>query len=432
MNKNIDIEVECLKAIVLEWEISTLGLLATLDSKGIVPSDFRKNETRAFFTAIEVDVRNNRPYAQASFRLKHKHLDAALVDEVFSKAGGNILELFPLLKEANKRARAIELTLAAAQALQDSKRPAASEIEALVADLGSILSAEKGLETLQDSFLGFVDELESRQNGELKLCLPTGFEALDAVVGGWQPTLNFVGALPSVGKSSLIAGSVKAIVERGLSVGLISLEDERHWITRRIVSLLANVPVFVLANRRLGQNQLSRVGDALANLYNTAKVFIDDRGYLPVEEVVSKARQMIASGARAIFIDHLGEIRVERSNRHDLDILDICVQLRALAKEKKVPVVVLAHVKQRENLTEFDAPEMSDFAFSAAIPRTARLALGLFKVEGKPNKLACSVLKQTQGARPTEAILLNFDPNSALVLPTSAPFEARGMYGIEE
>jgi replicative DNA helicase len=169
----------------------------------------------------------------------------------------------------------------------------------------------------------------------------------------------------------------------------------------------------VLANRPLGSLQLQRFGVAVEELYQPLdKVLLDDRSGLTTAEVVASARAMVAQGARAIFVDHLGEIRLERTDRHDLDIAEVLQQLRALAKTHNVPVVVLAHMKRREG-SETE-PRLTDFAFSAGVERMARVALGLTRPE--PGQLRVHVLKQTQGVADV-SVDLDFEAQSGMVTP---------------
>jgi hypothetical protein len=87
-------------------------------------------------------------------------------------------------------------------------------------------------------------------------------------------------------------------------------------------------------------------------------------------------------------------MRLERSDRYDLDIADALAGLRDIAKRHQLPVVVASHVRRRQGLTVDDAPSLTDFANSSAPERMARVALGLSKVSGG---IRCSVLKQTNG-----------------------------------
>ena len=100
-------------------------------------------------------------------------------------------------------------------------------------------------------------------------------------------------------------------------------------------------------------------------------------------------------GVKAIVVDHLGEVRMARTERHDLDITECLQQLRALAKTYGVPVVVACHIRRRDGLLQQHAPVLTDFANSSGIERMARVAIALSRPDEET--LAVHVLKQTQG-----------------------------------
>ncbi len=251
------------------------------------------------------------------------------------------------------------------------------------------------------SLFSFLDALDQVQNGRKESVLATGIDALDFLVGGLQRTLTILGALPGVGKSALIAAIVRNLIARNVRVGLLSLEDEGEWVARRLLSEAALVPLFVLGKKPLGPHQMQRVGEASSNLHDHLKNLVcDDTSGMGVPEVLATARRMIAMGCKAILVDHLGEIRLDRTERHDLDIAHALQELRGLAKTYGVPVVVACHLRRREGLTPMDPPRLTDFAFSAAIERMARVALGLYRVKGNnghPDAMGVALLKQTEG-----------------------------------
>ncbi len=270
--------------------------------------------------------------------------------------------------------------------------------------------------------MDLVRQVEANAAGTQEPVLPTGLEALDLVIGGLQPTLTVIGSLPGVGKSALLAATLGSLTRRKIRVGLLSLEDSADWVVRRLAAQASAVPVPVLAFRRLGSAQLERFGDAIASMYEPLRhLVVDDRHGLTTDEVVSSARQMVAAGCKAIFVDHLGEIRLQRSERHDLDITDALQALRGIAKAYRVPVVVACHLKRREGLDATTEPKLTDFAFSSGIERMARVALGLFR---SGDQMGVKVLKQTQGPANT-VLLLNMAKAAGLVLDTPPTEELR-------
>jgi replicative DNA helicase len=246
----------------------------------------------------------------------------------------------------------------------------------------------------EQDLISTIDHLEAVAEGRVEQVVATGIADLDARTGGLQKTLTVIGSLPGVGKSALLASIVRNIARRGVKVGLFSLEDERTWLTRRILADVCEIPLFVLQTRPLSAAQRARLSAGGPDVYELLRsVFIEDRPAMTCDDLVAGARQMIVRhGVKALIVDHLGEIRVKRSERHDLDIAEVLQQLRALSKIYRVPIVVACHLKRG---AVADDPKLSDFAFSSAVERMARVALALTRTSD--DELRCHVLKQTNG-----------------------------------
>jgi replicative DNA helicase len=158
-------------------------------------------------------------------------------------------------------------------------------------------------------------------------------------------------------------------------------------------------------------------------------ILCDDRAPLSVADVVTTARRMVSQGAKAIFVDHLGEVKLERSERHDLDLGEALQSLRNLAKSSRVPVVVLSHLRRREGLNVDSEPRLTDFAFSSGIERMARVALGLWQgTRDGRDILQVTVMKQTQG-KSGITVGLELDRTAGVVIDSPATSELRNLYG---
>ncbi len=304
-----------------------------------------------------------------------------------------------MILDGSLRRRASALLQASLAAVSTPGTNAAEAVSTLAAKAQALAHQTPGLSTSEGDIIRLGEMLDAVQRGTRQLTVPSGIAALDAQIGGLQPgVLTMVGALPGVGKSSLLATIARNIANRGERVGFFSLEDERVWIARRLLALESLVPLFLIATRPLVGQQSERVEASGADVYETLRnIVIDDRQGLSPSEVAATARDMILNhGARVIIVDHLGEMRFARSERYDLDVADALTQLRDVAKRHNVPVVVASHVRRREGRGVEHAPTLTDFANSSAPERMARVALGLFKANGG-DTLGVAVLKQTNG-----------------------------------
>jgi replicative DNA helicase len=315
----------------------------------------------------------------------------------FQHDGRAASEHAKVVRDASLRRRALASLRAVALQLKDAKTPVSEVLSVGSEAWAALTTGEATLGTAEGDLFTFGALLTDAQEGRRELCLPTGIQAIDEAIGGLQPAvLTMLGALPGVGKSAVLATIARNLALSGRRVGFFSLEDDRLWLTRRFLSLESRVPLFLLATKPLTPAQKMRIDAAGEPVHRTlSNLVIDDRLGLTPSDVAQSARDMILShGCKAIMVDHLGEMRLSRSERYDLDIAEALSQLRDIAKRHHVPVLVASHVRRRQGLDVFAEPSLTDFANSSAPERMARVALGLSLVEGG---IRVSVLKQTNG-----------------------------------
>ncbi|MCI0674090.1 MAG: DnaB helicase C-terminal domain-containing protein, partial [Myxococcaceae bacterium] len=283
-----------------------------------------------------------------------------------------------------------------------------------------------------------LDRLDAVARGERQVCLPTGIEVWDELLGGLQAgVVTFIGAQPSVGKSALVGAMVRNLAQAGHRVGLFSLEDSPDWLPERAVAHDSGIPVKVLSTQRLYREQMQAVGDAATRAYEwAARVVREGRSGLTARQVAATARQMVVQyGCRAIFLDHLGELDVEAAqhDRHDLAVANAVRMLRDVAKDFGIPVVVCAHFHRPRGNSDAEPrymrPSSASWANSAGVERMARVAVGLWlsKDEALQGYVIATVLKQTKGDKDIDFAMRLHRP-SGLIEKTGGrrPEDVRG------
>lgn len=399
--KPAELEFQTLKAIGAALVADPAVAAEQLAESGLSSTDFEHPECSRLFSALTILAGERRPLDVVALA---KTLGNAVRREVVvavatSSDFGVLGERARVLRNAVTRRRLVAGLEAALRIARDES--ASIEQAALEGQkaLETARSAQSATRKASADLSGLVDRLEQVQLGNAEPVLPTGIHLLDETIGGLKKTLTVVGALPGVGKSALLASIVRNLARRRVKCGVFSLEDEGEWISRRIMSESAGVPLFVLGNKRLHEGQMRRIMDSAGDIHaDLEHVLVDDRPGMTAADIVASAREMVVThGVKAIFVDHLGEIRLNHSgDRHDLAIAGALQELRTISKLHKVPVVVFCHVKRRDGLGVADEPKLTDFAFSAAVERMARVALGLSRPDPETT-LRVSVMKQTEG-----------------------------------
>jgi replicative DNA helicase len=215
--------------------------------------------------------------------------------------------------------------------------------------------------------------------------LSTGFIDLDRKTDGLHGSeMIVIAGRPSMGKTSLAMNIVEHVaVESRLPVGVFSLEMSAESLVLRMMCSLARVN---LQNIRAGfrdESDFPKLTSAAGKLAN-APLFIDDSAGLSILQLRARARRLHQQyGIKLFVVDYLQLLhstgRRAQENRQQ-EISDISSGIKALAKELKVPVIVLSQLNREPEKRERGAePKLSDLRESGAIEQDADLVGLLYK-----------------------------------------------------
>ncbi len=238
------------------------------------------------------------------------------------------------------------------------------------------------LPTIKELAAGALDCVEELfKNRGAITGLSTGFKDLDDLTNGLQPGEMFVvAARPSMGKTALAMNIVEHVtVDAGKTVAVYSLEMSGQQIALRMLCSIARVGMRSIRDgimNRADGNRLTGAADRLAN----SKLFIDDTPSLGVLEFQASARRLHAEhGLDLIVIDYLQLMRSPsrrgQENRQ-IEVAEISGGIKALAKELKMPVIVLAQLNRNPDAragTTKGKPRLSDLRESGSIEQDADL-----------------------------------------------------------
>jgi replicative DNA helicase len=236
-----------------------------------------------------------------------------------------------------------------------------------------------GIRALSDHVMEAMDALEHMiQNpGEL-LGISTGYPLLDKLSSGLQPGEMFViAARPSMGKTSFAMNIVEHVaVEQQLPCAVFSLEMSAAMLVRRLLVSRAMVSMQDLNRGLMSRAQSDAIAKACKDL-QAAKVFIDETPGLDVMELRAKARRLKKQhDIQMVAIDYLQLLtsgsRRAKDNRQ-IEIAEISAGLKGLAKELKIPVVVLAQLNRSVEQRKGQRPVLSDLRESGSIEQDADL-----------------------------------------------------------
>ena len=211
--------------------------------------------------------------------------------------------------------------------------------------------------------------------------ISTGYGELDKLLSGFQASeLIILAARPSQGKTALALNFAENIAIRaGLPVAVFSLEMSKESLLQRLVASVAQVDAHKFRTGHLNREDWRRMTDALSIISN-APLWVDDAGGTTVLEIGAKARRLKRDkGLELLVVDYLQLISGRgRFNSRQEEVASISRGLKGLAKELKIPVVVLSQLTRAPERDE-RGPQLSDLRESGAIEQDADVVMFIYR-----------------------------------------------------
>jgi len=215
----------------------------------------------------------------------------------------------------------------------------------------------------------------------------TGFEKLDKLTSGWQPSdLIIIAARPGMGKTALTLSMARNIaVTKQIPVAFFSLEMSSIQLITRLISSETGLSSEKLRTGKLADHEWQQLNIKVTDL-EKAPLFIDDTPSLSIFDLRAKARRLASQhGIKLIVVDYLQLMTAGTSNKsgnREQEISTISRNLKALAKELDIPVIALSQLSRAvETRGGTKRPMLSDLRESGAIEQDADIVSFIYRPE---------------------------------------------------
>jgi len=270
--------------------------------------------------------------------------------------------------------------------------------------------------TMKDQVMEAIESIEKlyeRKGGITGIS--TGFVEFDRMTSGMHGAeMIVIAARPSMGKTALVMNIAEHVaVQEKLPVGVFSLEMSSQQLVQRLLcsALVMNIAEHVAVQEKLpvgvfslemssqqlvqrllcsrARVNLQKVRDgflaerdfpsltAAASKLAEAKIFIDDSAGLSILELRAKARRLRAQqDVQLLIVDYLQLLRSTSRRAQDnrqLEISEISAGIKGLAKELKIPIIVVAQLNRQPEARSGGKPRLSDLRESGSIEQDADL-----------------------------------------------------------
>jgi replicative DNA helicase len=252
------------------------------------------------------------------------------------------------------------------------------EVEQKIFDVGEDRFKGKML-SMKDHAMQAIETIERLYERKGSITgISTGFVEFDRMTSGLHPSeMVVIAARPSMGKTALAMNIAEYVaINEKLAVGVFSLEMSSQQLVQRMLCSRARVNLQRVRDGFLGERDFPSLTAAASKLAE-AKMFIDDSASLSILELRAKARRLKAQqDVSLIIVDYLQLLRSTTRRAQDnrqLEISEISAGLKALAKDLKIPVIVVAQLNRQPEQRTGGKPRLSDLRESGSIEQDADL-----------------------------------------------------------
>ena len=246
---------------------------------------------------------------------------------------------------------------------------------------------KKSSDTAQNLVLEAKKRIEEISKREGLSGVSTGFEKLDKLTSGWQPSdLIIIAARPGMGKTALTLSMARNIaVTKEIPVAFFSLEMSSVQLITRLISAETGLSSEKLRTGKLADHEWQQLNVKVTDL-EKAPLFIDDTPSLSIFDLRAKARRLSSQhGIKLIVVDYLQLMTAGTSNKvgnREQEISTISRNLKALAKELNIPVIALSQLSRAvETRGGTKRPMLSDLRESGAIEQDADIVSFIYRPE---------------------------------------------------
>lgn len=210
-------------------------------------------------------------------------------------------------------------------------------------------------------------------SGEKNKVIKTYIRAFDSVILGFRPgDLVVIAARPGAGKTSFLVQLANNIALNKKKIAIFSIEMTKKQIATRMLSNLSAINQMAIRNGK-AKDKIADLADYCAKLANT-NVFIDEKTNTLTGIKSSARRLKKRENIELIGIDYLQLIQHHGENRN-VEVGNITKELKALAKELGIPVLLLSQLNRANEMQKDKRPLLSHLRESGSIEQDADVVL---------------------------------------------------------
>ncbi|OHR73979.1 hypothetical protein HMPREF3291_05180 [Bacillus sp. HMSC76G11] len=259
------------------------------------------------------------------------------------------------------------------------------ELQKVIADVNELLEQGEEKEfNLSEVLVEIHEDVETVKKGINGVA--TGFTELDSLLDGLsEEELIIIAARPSVGKTAFALGIAENVCKNDEFIDFFSLEMSSKSLLGRMMASIGNINTMKL------KDALARFDEQDWKKYTIAQGILSgfkhnlnicDKSKVTVQEIRSRTKQSIRKHPdkrHVVIIDYLTLIQGSGRKERHLEVGEISRNLKRMARDLKVPVILLAQLNRGVEQRQDKRPMLSDLRDSGEIEQDADKILFLHR-----------------------------------------------------
>ncbi len=251
---------------------------------------------------------------------------------------------------------------------------------------------------IKDIFPEVIADIERRSERKEQDGLLTGYSFMDGMLKGLKGGhTHIIAGRPGTGKTTL-AINIGEHIAQTVPVLIFSLEMPRKELVTRMISSLGRVPIDAIQDGKMDGNY-DKLSIGAAKL-KSLKVSICDRGGMTISRIRTIARfNKKIKGTGLIIIDYIGLVRTpnQKNSNRNLELGEVSRQLKEMAKELDIPIIVLAQLNRGIETRNEKTPNLADLRDSGEIEQDADTVTFLYRDKDSTGETEITIAKNRHG-----------------------------------
>ena len=258
----------------------------------------------------------------------------------------------------------------------------ADRAESTLFELRKFAESERG-SNRRESFRRIIEMMEEAHNGDGIIGLPSGFDDMDALLGGLRDgSLYTIAARPGMGKSTLAMNIAEHLTMKGgTPVAFFSLEMSEDELNQRMLASHCGVNLQSFINHgydRSERGEILRQMTGSVPELEAGPLHICPRTDITIDQLRAEARRLVTKkDVKLVIVDYMQLVGVasRRGASRVEEVGEISRGLKKMALELDLPVIALAQLNRSIENDNHRSPRLSDLRESGSIEADSDVVL---------------------------------------------------------